>query len=65
MALTNEMLRELLELYVGTSFGEVELERLRPLVERQFQRLAEIQALDVGGDDPRTTRYIDDRRLTP
>lgn len=64
MALTNETLRTLLKEYIGAEFGDAEVERLRPLVERQLERLRELQQLDLGGDDPRTMHYINDRRLT-
>jgi hypothetical protein len=64
MALTNETLRILLKEYIGAEFGDVEIERLRPLVERQLERLRELQQLDLGRDDPRTMHYINDRRLS-
>ncbi len=64
MTLTNETLRILLREYVGAEFSETEVERLRPLVERQLERLRELQGLDLGGDDPRTMHYINDRRLS-
>jgi len=63
MALTNETLRALLIEYIGTDFGPEEIERLRPLVERQIERMHQLQALDLGGDDPRTMHYITDRRV--
>lgn len=63
MALTDETLRVLLKEYLGADFGPAEIERLRPLVERQLERMRELQALDLGGDDPRTMHYINDRRL--
>jgi len=65
VAMSNDTLRELMQLYVGADFGEVELERLRPLVERHFERMRELQKLDVGGEDPRTMPYMFDRRITP
>ena len=64
MALTSETLRELLIQYIGFDIGPEEAERLRPLLERQLERMRELQALDLGGDDPRTMSYIADRRLT-
>lgn len=64
MALTPELLRALLAEYLGTEFGAAERERLLALVEAQLAQLRELEALDLGGDDPRTTHYIDDRRLT-
>jgi hypothetical protein len=65
MALTNESLREMLIQYLGLDPGPSEIERLRPLVERQMERMRALQALDLGGDDPRTMRYITDNRLVP
>jgi hypothetical protein len=50
-------------------FGDVltgdEVERLVPMVRRQYQVSEELAALDLGGLDPRGTQYITDRRLTP
>jgi len=63
MSLTIEMLRSLLIEYVGVEFGPAELERLLPLVERHLARMRELQALDLGSDDPRTMHYVEDRRL--
>jgi hypothetical protein len=63
--LTDEMLRAMLLEYVGVEFGPEEIAHLRPLVERQLERLRELQAIDLGGDDPRTTHYIVDLRLSP
>ena len=42
-----------------------EVERLVPMVRRQYQVSEELAALDLGGLDPRGTQYITDRRLTP
>ena len=63
MELTPDLLRALLVEYTGTEFGPAERERLLPLVEAQLVQLRELEALDLGGDDPRTTHYINDRRL--
>jgi len=63
MALTNDTVRTLLQEFLGASFGPAEVERLRPLLERQFERMRELRELDLGGDDPRTTVYITDRRI--
>jgi hypothetical protein len=65
MMLSTDTLRELVELYVGAEFDDAELERLRPLVERQFARMQELQRMDLADEDPRKTPYIYDRRLTP
>lgn len=65
MALSNETLRELLIQYLGLDPGPAEVERLRPLVERQQERLQALQALDLGGEDPRTMFYVMDSRLIP
>ena len=64
LSLTDEMVRELIVQYVGTDVGEAEATRLRPLLERQIERMNELAALDLGADDPRTMFYIVDRRLT-
>ena len=63
MALSTETLREMLIQSIGFDPGPAEVERLRPLVARQQERLRALQALDLGGDDPRTMRYITDNRL--
>jgi hypothetical protein len=63
--MTNETLRELLMQYLGLDPGPAEIERLRPLVEKQQERLRALQALDLGGEDPRTMFYVTDTRLTP
>lgn len=63
--LTSEMVRILLREYLGVEFGPEEIERLRPLIERQMERMRELHAVDVGGDDPQTTVYIQDLRLFP
>jgi hypothetical protein len=62
-ALTIETLRTMLRETIGAEFGDAELERLRPMVERQLERMRELHALDLGREDPRTMRYINDRRL--
>ena len=63
--MTTEMLRKLLKEFVGVDFAQEEVERLLPLYERQQDRMRELQALDLGGDDPRTMSYINDRRNSP
>jgi hypothetical protein len=63
MALTNEMLKVLLQECIGAELADAEVERLRPLVERQMARMRELHALDLGHEDPREMRYINDRRL--
>ncbi len=64
MALTNETLREMLIQYVGFDPGPDEVERLRPLVERQAERLHALHAIELGGEDPRTMHFIADNRLS-
>ena len=63
VALTNETVRTLLQEFLGAEFEPAEVERLRPLIERQLEHMRELRELDLGGDDPRTTMYITDRRL--
>ncbi len=63
MTLTEEMFRALLVQYVGAEFEPADMRRLHALVERQTERMQELLALDLGGDDPRTTAYIEDFRL--
>jgi len=63
MTLTNETVRTLLQEFLGAEFGPAEVERLRPLIERQLERMRELRELDRGGDDPRDTVYITDGRL--
>ncbi len=63
MALTTETFRILIKEYLGVEFSDAELERLRPVVERQIERMRELHTLDLGGEDPRTIHYIVDQRL--
>ena len=63
MTLTNETVRTLLQEFLGAEFGPAEVERLRPQIERQLERMRELRELDLGGDDPRATVYITDQRL--
>jgi hypothetical protein len=63
MTLTSETVRTLLQEFLGAEFGPAEVERLRPLIERQLERMRELRELDLGGNDPRGTVYITDRRL--
>ena len=65
MPLSNETLREMLLNAIGFDPGPAEVERLRPLVERQMERMKELHALDLGGEDPRSMSYITDNRLSP
>jgi hypothetical protein len=60
--MTTETLRVLLKEYIGVELPDEEVERLLPLYERQLERMRELQQLDLGGDDPRTMAYINDRR---
>lgn len=62
MALTIETLREMARGYLGVELEPAILERLLPLVERQMERMRELQAIDLGEDDPRTMPYINDLR---
>jgi hypothetical protein len=63
MALSEATLRELLVQFLGFDPGESEVTRVLPLVERQLERLQALRALDLGGEDPRTTYFITDDRL--
>ena len=63
MALSEALLREMLIQYIGFDPGPSEVQRLLPLVERQLGRMQALRALDLGGDDPRTTSFITDDRL--
>jgi len=60
--MTIETFREMLKEYLGVELPEDEVERLMPLFERQLDRMRQLRALDLGGDDPRTMAYINDRR---
>ena len=60
--MTIETFREMVKEYLGVEFPEEETQRLMPLFERQLERMRELHALDLGGDDPRTMAYINDRR---
>ena len=61
--MTTETLRALLKELVGVELAEEDAERLLPIYERQLERSRELQALDLGGDDPRSMSYINDRRI--
>ncbi|HZT07734.1 MAG TPA: hypothetical protein VFC51_11935 [Chloroflexota bacterium] len=61
--LTDDVFRALLVEYVGVAFEPEDRERLRAVVERQQARMRELHAIDFGGDDPRTTQYVEDFRL--
>ena len=64
MALTEATLLAMLEEVAGIHLGDAEIQRLLPLAERQLERLRELRELDLGGEDPRTTRFINDWRLS-
>ena len=61
--MTTETLRALLKELVGVELAEEDAERLLPIYERQLERSRELQTLDLGGDDPRSMSYINDRRI--
>ncbi len=65
MGLSVETVRELLRECADLDLPPAEVERLMPRVERLQALMRQLRALDLGGDDPRTTHYIDDRRLSP
>ncbi len=65
MELTPELVRGLVEEYVGVTLADAELQRVLPAIQRQQERMRELQALDLGGEDPLTMDYIVDRRLQP
>jgi hypothetical protein len=60
--MTTETLRVLLKEFIGAEFAAEDVERLLPVFERQLERMRQLQELDLGGDDPRTMSYINDRR---
>ena len=65
MALNEDTVRQLiLDLFNGQLTND-EIEKLIPLVNRQFDVSARLAELDLGGLDPRNTQYITDRRLSP
>ena len=63
MALTIDTLREMAKGYLGVELEPAILERLLPIVERQMERMRELQAIDLGDDEPRSMPYINDLRL--
>jgi hypothetical protein len=65
MALSKETVQTLLREYLELDLSLAEVERLLPRIERQQALLRQLRSLDLGGDDPRTTHYIDDRRVAP
>jgi aspartyl-tRNA(Asn)/glutamyl-tRNA(Gln) amidotransferase subunit A len=65
MALTDEMVRDLVLQYLRTDVGAEEAAHLRPLLEKQLERMQQLHALDLGREDPRTMAYITDGRIIP
>jgi len=62
---SDDTIRGLILDQFGDALTGDEVERLVPMVRRQYQVSEELAALDLGGLDPRGTQYITDRRLTP
>jgi len=62
---SDDTIRGLIRDQFGDALTGDEVERLVPMVRRQYQVSEELAALDLGGLDPRGTQYITDRRLTP
>lgn len=62
---SDETIRGLILDQFGDALDGDEVERLLPLVRRQYQVSEQLAAIDLGGLDPRGTQYITDRRLTP
>ena len=62
---SDDTIRGLILDQFGDALTGDEVERLVPMVRRQYQMSEELAALDLGGLDPRGTQYITDRRLTP
>ena len=62
---SDDTIRRLILDQFGDALTGDEVERLVPMVRRQYQVSEELAALDLGGLDPRGTRYITDRRLAP
>ena len=62
--MTDDRLAAYLREIIGVAFSVEEVERLRPLVEQQNERLRKLESLDLGADDPREMHYIIDHRLS-
>lgn len=58
-----ESLRTMVHEFLGVEFDQETLGRLLPLIERQLERMRELQAIDLGPDEPRSMHYINDLRL--
>jgi hypothetical protein len=65
MALHEDTVRQLILDLFKDQLTNDEIERLIPLVSRQFDVSERLAELDLGGLDPRSTQYITDRRLSP
>ncbi|MBL75505.1 MAG: hypothetical protein CL763_01035 [Chloroflexi bacterium] len=65
MTLNESTVRQLIEDLYGDQLTSDEIEKLVPMVKRQYEISDRLEALDLGGLDPRATQYITDRRLVP
>jgi hypothetical protein len=64
MELSTDTIRRMIMDAYGAYLSPQEIEQLLPYVQRHFETMKQLHALDLGAGDPRTLHYIEDRRLS-
>jgi hypothetical protein len=63
--LSDETIRALILDQFGNLLNERDIDRLVPLVKRQYDTSEKLASFDFGGLDSGSTEYITDRRIAP
>lgn len=63
MDLSTATIRQMVVDAYGAYLSEEEVEQLLPYMQRHFEAMKRLHALDLGKGDPRSTHYIRDHRL--
>lgn len=63
MELTADEAHRMLREFFGFDFDHAHVERLLPGLARHIELLDRLDALDIGGDDPRTMYFANDWRV--
>ncbi len=63
--LSDETIRSLILEQFGSLLNDSEVNRLMPLVKRQYETSDKLASFDFGGLSAESTDYITDRRITP
>ena len=63
--LSDETIRSLILEQFGNLLNDGEIDRLIPLVRRQYETSDKLASFDFGGLGAESTDYITDRRITP